>query len=90
MGKAERWTIIDPNNPDNDLSVGSSQARLIQKKFSESHADLVRLMKTLDTAGFVLRKGQSFLRLIIGGNYEKVILQRNVMRGVHQTTLDPI
>lgn len=90
VGKRDRWTIIDPNKLDNDLSGGSSQARLIQRKFSESHKELVGLMKTLETAGMVLRRGQSFLRLVIGGDYERVVLQRGIMREVHKKYLGPV
>ena len=63
---------------------------MIQKKFAESHAALLGLMQRLETAGPVLRQGQSFLRLIIGGNYERVILQRGIVRELHKKYLGPI
>jgi hypothetical protein len=50
----------------------------------------MRMLKSMDTAGFALRKGQSFLRLIIGGNYERVIVQRSILREVHRQTLGPV
>ncbi|KIW08033.1 uncharacterized protein PV09_00977 [Verruconis gallopava] len=90
IGKDDRWTIIDPHNPSNDLSIGSSQARLIQRKFSETYSILIRTMRSLEVAGPVLRKGQTLLGLIIGGNYERVILQRSILREVYGKNFGPV
>jgi hypothetical protein len=47
-------------------------------------------MRTLDSAGFVLRTGRSFLQLIVGGNYERVLLQRSVLRAVYEKNFGPV
>jgi hypothetical protein len=47
-------------------------------------------MRTLDSAGFVLRKGRSLLQLIVGGNYERVLLQRSVLRAVYEKNFGPV
>lgn len=90
FGKDDRWTIMDPNNATNDLSGGSHMARLIQTKFSQSHKTMMELIKRMDTAPSVLRKGTSFLRVIIGGNYERVVLQRSIIREVHRRNIGPV
>jgi hypothetical protein len=47
-------------------------------------------MRTLDTAGPVLRKGRSILQLVIGGNYESMLLQRGVLREVYKKNIGPV
>jgi hypothetical protein len=77
--KVGRWTITDPNNALNDLSGGSSKAGIIAQRFKESHKVLTDAMIRFNAAGPVMRKGQSLLSPIIGGNYEHVAKQRETL-----------
>jgi non-canonical poly(A) RNA polymerase PAPD5/7 len=78
-----KWTIIDPNKSDNDISGGSSRAPLIAKKFSEAHNALRTRMSFLNRASNELRHGQSLLGEVFGGNYSSFVEQRNHMQTLY-------
>lgn len=85
-GKA-KWLIQDPHNEENDVSGGSTKAELIADKFYEAYQVLRDLMDHLDRAGPTLRKGQSILRPIFGGNYQSFIDQREQLHDVYDRML---
>jgi non-canonical poly(A) RNA polymerase PAPD5/7 len=78
-----KWTIIDPNKSDNDISGGSSRAPLIAKRFSEAHEALRARMAFLNRASNELRQGQSLLGEVFGGNYSSFLYQRHHMRTLY-------
>jgi non-canonical poly(A) RNA polymerase PAPD5/7 len=79
----DKWTILDPNNKDNDISGGSTNAPVIKKKFSEAYASLVNRMERMHHTRIELRKGQSLLGEVFGGNYSSFVYQRNHMNAIH-------
>jgi non-canonical poly(A) RNA polymerase PAPD5/7 len=81
-GKA-KWLIWDPHNRDNDVSGGSTKAELIADKFYEAYQVLRDVIDHLGRAGPILRKGQSILRPIFGGNYQSFIDQREQLHDVY-------
>ncbi|KKZ57831.1 DNA polymerase sigma subunit [[Emmonsia] crescens] len=72
--KQQRLAIMDPNNPDNDISGGTKEIPLIFRAFADAYQTL---KQGLVQAAFSPRKGMnSFLGLIIGANYESYDRQR--------------
>ncbi|EEP76774.1 conserved hypothetical protein [Uncinocarpus reesii 1704] len=69
----DRLTIIDPNNRDNDMSVGTKEIRRIFKAFSEAFNILRHNMASIP---FSKSQTSSLLALIIGANYESYHAQR--------------
>jgi len=82
IGK-EKWSIIDPNNDENDISAGSTQAPLIADLFADAHQVITETMRELKHAGPELRRNQVILRPIFGGNYQSFIDQRQHLRRIH-------
>ncbi|KXJ88379.1 hypothetical protein Micbo1qcDRAFT_17043 [Microdochium bolleyi] len=74
----DRLSIIDPNNPDNDISGGSSNTRTIMKNFSDAAALLRRRMADL-ASNKKQRHGKSQLLLepLLGGKYSQFQIQRD-------------
>ncbi|KAK4119519.1 hypothetical protein N657DRAFT_658928 [Parathielavia appendiculata] len=73
----DRLSIIDPNNPANDIAGGSSNARTIISHFAHAHQQLTQRMAQL--AQDPNRAGQSILEVILGGNYSSFEKQRNYL-----------
>ncbi|KAI3395027.1 hypothetical protein diail_1850 [Diaporthe ilicicola] len=74
-----RLSIIDPNNPANDISGGSQNYPQIMACFSEAHKLLQERIERIargDTC-------DSILGVILGGNYSMFREQRNYLRKVH-------
>ncbi|KAK3303129.1 uncharacterized protein B0T15DRAFT_264647 [Chaetomium strumarium] len=72
-----RFSIIDPNNPANDIAGGSSNTGTIVSQFSRAHEQLTQRMTQL--AQDPNRAGQSILEVILGGNYSSFENQRNYL-----------
>ncbi|ROW08385.1 hypothetical protein VMCG_03093 [Cytospora schulzeri] len=75
-----RLSIIDPNNPGNDISGGSMNYQQIVASFSQAYKLLQERMSRI-------AKGESFksiLEVILGGNYSTFREQRNYLRSVHE------
>ncbi|KAK4237321.1 hypothetical protein C8A03DRAFT_16116 [Achaetomium macrosporum] len=72
-----RFSIIDPNNPANDIAGGSSNTGTIVSHFSRAHKQLTQRMAQL--AQDPNRGGQSILEVILGGNYSSFENQRNYL-----------
>ena len=47
-------------------------------------------MRELSTAGPELRRGQSLLHPVYGGNYESFIEQRSILRQVYEHKFGPV
>jgi non-canonical poly(A) RNA polymerase PAPD5/7 len=71
-----KWTIIDPNNKENDISGGTARAREIAKKFRDACSAIKDRMQQLERLDIAARKGQSILGRLIGGNYAIFSKQR--------------
>lgn len=72
-----RLSIIDPNNPANDIAGGSSNAGTVFSLFSHAHKELTRHMAQL--AQDPNRGAQSILGVILGGNYSSFQKQRDYL-----------
>ncbi|KUI52914.1 Poly(A) RNA polymerase protein 2 [Cytospora mali] len=75
-----RLSIIDPNNPGNDISGGSMNYQQIVASFSQAY-------KLLQERLSRIAKGENFksiLEVILGGNYSTFREQRNYLRQVHE------
>jgi non-canonical poly(A) RNA polymerase PAPD5/7 len=68
-----RLTIVDPNNPDNDISGGSREIGAILETFRHAHAALQTQMSKMSSGE---SNEQSILGCIWGGNYDSFIRQR--------------
>ncbi|KAK4449601.1 hypothetical protein QBC34DRAFT_404448 [Podospora aff. communis PSN243] len=69
----DRLSIIDPNNPENDIAGGSSKFHIIQATFRELHAVLrERVLAATQTRN----QGYSILKDLLGGNYFSFRRQR--------------
>ncbi|KAK4100580.1 hypothetical protein N658DRAFT_427590 [Parathielavia hyrcaniae] len=73
----DRLSIIDPNNPANDIAGGSSNARTILSHFAHAHQQLTERMAQL--AQDPARAGQSILEVMLGGNYSSFEKQRRYL-----------
>ncbi|CAG8192581.1 unnamed protein product [Penicillium olsonii] len=79
FGSADRLTIEDPNNPDNDISGGTREINLILRTFAGAHTTLKNRMEYL---ALVQGPNKTILGPIIAANFEEYIEQRNQLRRV--------
>ncbi|KAJ0109802.1 topoisomerase TRF4 [Diaporthe amygdali] len=75
-----RLSIIDPNNPANDISGGSQNYPQIMACFAEAHKLLQERIERIARG----EKSDSILEIILGGNYSMFREQRNYLRKVHR------
>ena len=75
-----RLSIIDPNNPANDISGGSQNYPQIMACFAEAHKLLQERIERIARG----EKYDSILDIILGGNYAMFREQRNYLRKVHR------
>lgn len=75
----DRLSIIDPNNPANDISGGSQNYPQIKACFAEAHKLLQERVERVARG----QKHDSILETILGGNYAQFREQRNYLRKVH-------
>jgi non-canonical poly(A) RNA polymerase PAPD5/7 len=80
LEKQNRLCIIDPHNPDNDLTGGSKNIHTIRRCFSRAYDTLQRKMATLRKLDFEQRKGQNLLGELFAGDYENFDGQRERLR----------
>ena len=73
-------TIIDPNNPKNDISGGSREVHTVFEVFRKAHSQILRRMEKI-RAGKDVRG--SILECVLGGNYSAFIRQRDRLYKVH-------
>ncbi|EON99225.1 putative dna polymerase sigma protein [Phaeoacremonium minimum UCRPA7] len=79
-----RLSIIDPNNPENDISGGSSNTEKVMYYFSVAYKELQERMIKAPSA-----VGESILEVIMGGNYSSFRHQRDHLRKVHERLYGP-
>ncbi|RFU24261.1 hypothetical protein B7463_g12075, partial [Scytalidium lignicola] len=84
----DRISIIDPNNPQNDISGGSSNTQKIRKCFSDAYNALQSTMVSLQFSD--TRENASILGCVIGGNYSSFQLQREHLAHVHEKLYGPL
>ncbi len=72
----DRLSILDPNNPENDIAGGSANTAAILRRFSEAHALLRERMSSL--AG----KDGLLLAPVLGGGYHNFQIQRDYLERV--------
>lgn len=80
MQNKERLTIIDPNNPDNDISGGSHKIDTVFGRFRGAYSDLQRYMSSLSSGQI---STASILECIIGGDYQSLHHQRERLRQLY-------
>ncbi|KAI6250144.1 Terminal nucleotidyltransferase 4B [Erysiphe necator] len=83
--RIDKFCIIDPNNPENDIAGGSKNSMTIKKSFKIAYENLrnrmIELQKKLDNNQ---NRPQSILSCIIGGNYNSFKLQREHLEYVYE------
>ena len=82
----DRLSIVDPNNPENDIAGGASNTARIMKAFSEAHHQLVIHMEKV--AQMPDRRGASLLEPILAGNYSSFRLQREHLKKLYDKGLN--
>jgi non-canonical poly(A) RNA polymerase PAPD5/7 len=82
--------IIDPNNPSNDISGGSTNSPTIRRAFSIAFNDLSQRIGQVATSPQDNRRNQSLLHCILGGNYTSFELQREHLAHVHEKLFGPV
>nr|POF04261.1 poly(a) rna polymerase protein 1 [Quercus suber] len=76
-----RLTIIDPNDPENDISGGSSQVGTVFSLFRQAHTAIQRRLDQI-AAGEDIEL--SILECILGGNYVSILGQRQKLSILHR------
>ncbi|TEA17765.1 Non-canonical poly(A) RNA polymerase PAPD5 [Colletotrichum sidae] len=78
-----RLSVIDPNNPANDISGGSSNAGRILDEFRIAHHMLQQKMTELSQLGSRAKRPKSILETIYAGNYSSFRHQRAHLRKLY-------
>lgn len=81
--KPGRLLIVDPNNPTNDISGGSSSVRDIFNLFRNAHDALCDRMTVAERANGTEHTPVSILGAIWAGNYESFQVQRARLQELH-------
>ncbi|CCF40795.1 Poly(A) RNA polymerase cid14 [Colletotrichum higginsianum] len=79
----DRISVIDPNNPANDISGGSSNAGRILEEFSIAHSMLKQRINELTQQSSRVKRSASILETIYAGNYSSFRLQRAHLRKLY-------
>ena len=75
-----RLSIIDPNNPTNDIAGGSANYNLVKEHFSGAYALLRNRMAELAKGARPVEGYNTILAPIFAGNYSSFERQRNYLR----------
>ncbi|KAF6816401.1 poly(A) RNA polymerase cid14 [Colletotrichum sojae] len=81
----DRISVIDPNNSANDISGGSSNARLILDEFRIAHHKLQKRMADLSQDVPGGKRPASILETIFAGNYSSFRQQRAHLRKLYDS-----
>lgn len=76
--KVDRLAIMDPNNPENDISGGSRNVGLIFDRFAQAHQEILEAMKSPTRS--------SLLDWMLGGEYGVFTHQRNHLEKLYRQT----
>ena len=74
-------TIIDPNNPDNDISGGSNKIATVFQCFRTAHSEIQRRLAQIHSGENI---EDSILGVVLAGNYTSFISQRNRLSKHHR------
>jgi hypothetical protein len=77
--KPDRLTIIDPNRPENNVSGGTRLISDIFQTFGRAHRSLLERLEAQEMGD----TGGSFLRNLVGGNFEAYSEQRTQLRELY-------
>lgn len=77
----DRFSIIDPNNPENDIAGGSSNSSMVQLAFSQASTQLRERIAFLARSP-VNAPFSSVLEPIFAGNYTTFDEQRQHLRAL--------
>ncbi|KAK8116849.1 uncharacterized protein PG998_005130 [Apiospora kogelbergensis] len=84
----DRLSIIDPNNPANDISGGSSNFSVIRRNFKETYVALQERMAELSWSNgdpkFKVHGQSTILAPIFAGNYSSFKRQRDFLQGLDE------
>lgn len=81
----DRLSIIDPNNPSNDISGGSANTPAIMARFAEAYDQLNKRMRAVGSDSV----NGNILEVILAGDYSSFESQRNYLRWVHEQNIGP-
>lgn len=76
IDKLNRLAIIDPNNPDNDISGGSKNVMSIFRRFSQAHSEIMKAMKP--------PARRSLLDCMLGADYRTYDNQRRHLQKLYR------
>ncbi|KAH9988709.1 hypothetical protein F4779DRAFT_624022 [Xylariaceae sp. FL0662B] len=76
----DRLSILDPNNPENDIAGGSANTETILRHFSRAHAILRERMSILAKGASTGDSYSTLLGPLLAGNYSSFRLQRDYMK----------
>lgn len=82
----DRLSIIDPNDPTNDIAGGSANFPLIKTCFREAFDTLTSRMHQLKTEQTLVHGHNTILAPVFAGNYRLFRMQRVWMKGIHDGT----
>lgn len=85
-----KFCIIDPNRPENDISGGAKNSAAIRSLFSEGFQTLQNRMAELQYSAEADRRCQSILGPIIAGNYSSFRLQREHLAHMYERQVGPV
>ena len=74
--RLHKLAILDPNNPDNDISGGSKNVGRIFDLFSQAYDEIMKAMKS--------QNRMSLLDWALGGNYGNFTIQRERLRELYK------
>lgn len=86
QSQISRLSVIDPNDPNNDLTRGAAETTIILECFSKAYYALQERMVELHHSGLDVRKNQSILGVILGGNYSSFEVPRRELQRLHSRT----
>lgn len=81
-----KFSIIDPNNAENDIAGGARNTETIVAAFSEAHQDLQERMTSIAQGA----KHHSILEVVLGGNYSSFSERRAHLHRLHTNTIGPV
>lgn len=86
-GPQIKFSILDPNNPENDISGGSSNTETIRAFFSEAYDKLQNRMGESQYSSN--RKTECLLGCVLAGNYKSFKMQREHLKHIYDKRFGP-
>ncbi|KAH8202053.1 hypothetical protein TruAng_003808 [Truncatella angustata] len=78
----DRLSIIDPNNPENDIAGGSANFPMIRKSFKSAYDVLQKRMTALARTENDVHGYSTILAPLLGGNYKSFRVQREYLQDI--------